>query len=406
MGHRRVCTTCMALALTGLLVLVAEGPSSAAVTASTLIVPGEAIGPAQLGMSAVDLAAALGPSVPAGSGQLGFPRWGVTATLEQGVAVRLSTANPQLRTQRGAGVGTGLGEASHLVGDINLVLTVTGSDTVVTYPFQGIGFVLRAGRAAEVFVVKPLPAESHPVPARATPLAPLAAETTKSGASGAEVAIKSLAGTVDAATGLFRVTGRVINTGARPADSVTVTATFDRTTGDGTWKQQVLQQPLAPGADVAFSLQTLVGTAPVARYTIEVAAKSSGGASIAQETRTVPPSEYAAVARQNIQVKLELGAPEATLRGRGMVQVLVSIAGTGSIPEAWVKDVTVAIPFRGGSGEVHLAPGQTLTVLVPPLPQAGGGVLGPPAVVGEQPLALVASVVGQPEVTEVTLGAP
>ncbi len=399
MGHRLVSTASVALALTGLLLLAVEGPSAAAATASTLIVPGEAIGPARLGMSATNIAAVLGPSVPAGGGQLRFPRWGVTAAFQRGVAVRLSTANPELRTRQGAGVGTSLDEASHLVGDLNPVLTVTGSDTTVAYPFQGIGFAFRAGRAAEVFVVQPIPIGSQPVPARAAPAASLAARIPGSGAvrAGAAVAIEGLAETVDAATGLFRVTGRVINIGARPADSVTVTATFERITGDDSRKQQVLQQPIAPGAGVPFSFGTFAGTAPVGRYTVAVAAKSSEDASTAQETRTVALSEYAGVARQNIQVKVELGAPTASVRG--MVQVFVSIADTGSIPQAWVTDVTVAIPFAGGSREVHLAPGQTVTVLVPPLPIVLG--LG-----GEQPLVRTGSVVGPPQVTGVTLQAP
>jgi hypothetical protein len=234
-------------------------------------------------------------------------------------------------------------------------------------------------------------------------MTPIAAQTTGPRMKpGAAVDIQALAQTVDPATGLFRVTGQIVNTGSRPADSVTITATFDRVTGDESEKQLVLPA-LAPGAHAFFNFETYVGLAPVFRYTINVTARSAAGASIAQETQNVPPSAYAELARENIRVRVDLGAPTAS--ARGMVQVFVSIAGTGPIPPLWVRDVDVVIPFARGSSEVHLVPGETVVILVPPFPQGPAVVLGPPAVVGEQPLALVQSIVGTPQVVRVILGA-
>jgi len=390
--------------LAAVLLLAWPGSWPAAASVSTLIVPGEALGPARLGMSLAELIAVLGSSVPEADGQVRFPLWAVTAAFQNGLAVRLTTTNPLFRTRRGAGVGTDLSQATHLIGDLNFVSTAYGRGTTFLYPFQGIGFVFRPASAAEVFVVERIALFPRPSPTAAVLTTPQARETGRPAAQSTALMIEGLAEKVDASTGLFRVTGRIKNTGSLPTTSVIVTATFSRITGDDSQKQRVLQEPLGPGAEVPFSFQTFVGIAPVASYTVAVTRVPGSMSPAAQETRTVPPAAYAEIARQYMQVRVDLGAPAANVRG--MVQAFVSLVSIGPIPQSWVKDVTVEIPHAGGVGEVHLAPGQVQAILVPQLPVAGRIILGPPAVVGEQPLALVASVVGQPHVAKVTLGAP
>ena len=81
-------------------------------------------------------------------------------------------------------------------------------------------------------------------------------------------------------------------------------------------------------------------------------------------------------------MNVALGAPVGTGNG---VQAVVSITSTGAIPPAWVRDVTVQIPFsNGGSTTVHVMPGQSPTVIVPSVPGPGvtnGQLFGTPQIV-------------------------
>ncbi len=70
---------------------------------TALIVPGQSLGPARLGMTGRELQAVLGPGAPGLPGMLVFSRWGVVATVQDGVVVRLSTTSPHFRTVHGVG---------------------------------------------------------------------------------------------------------------------------------------------------------------------------------------------------------------------------------------------------------------------------------------------------------------
>ncbi len=124
---------------------------------STLITPGVGIGPVRLGMSISQIIGLLGqPSPQVQDGQLMFPHWAMTVSVQGGTVVRISTASPLFRTTRGAGVGVSHAQATRLVGDLNEVLTIAGNSRTVLYPFLGIGFVFRDNRAIEVFVAPSL----------------------------------------------------------------------------------------------------------------------------------------------------------------------------------------------------------------------------------------------------------
>ena len=400
MGSHWPGKTCVRALLTAVLLLAWPGSWPAAASASTLIVPGEALGPARLGMSLAELVAVLGSSVPEADGQVRFPLWAVTATLQNGAAVRLSTTNPLFRTRRGAGVGTDLSQATHLIGDLNFVSIPYGRGTASLYPFQGIGLIFRPTSVAEVYIVERIELSLLKQPAPPT-------QATLQRQTRSEVAIRDLSEAVDATAGLLRVMGRVVNLGSQSATPVTVTATFERINGDDSWKQLVLSQPIAPGAEAPFSLETFVNGAIVARYTVEVTAGTRENASTpAKVARVVPPAVYAEFARQVIQVALEEGPPSNTARVPA-VQVLVSIAGTGPIPRAWVKDVRVEIlrNVPQGSQEVHLIPGVTQTILVPPSQGTVVREIFPsnPALI---PIGPEAPLDATPVVREVILGAP
>jgi hypothetical protein len=399
MGNRRPGKAHMGALLAAVLLVAWPGSWSAAASVSTLIVPGEALGPARLGMPLAELIAVLGPAVPEAEGQVRFPLWDVTATLRNGAAVRLSTTNSLFRTRRGAGVGTALNQATHLIGDLNFVSIVFGRGTTFLYLFQGIGLTFRPTTAAEVYIY-----ERSELSLRTQPMPP--AQATLQAHTRPEVAIRDLTEAVDATAGLLRVMGRVVNSGSQPATPVTVTARFERINGDDSWKELVLSQPVAPGADAPFGFETFVRGAVVGRYTIEVTAGTPGNASTVRETRAVPPAVYAEFARQVIRVALEEGPPSNTARAPA-VQVLVSITGTGPIPSAWVKDVTVEIArnIPQGSQEVHLVPGLTQTILVPPNP----GIVVTVTVPGRPgfiPLGPVAPLDVTPVIREVLLGTP
>jgi hypothetical protein len=123
---------------------------------STLITPGVALGPVRLGMSITQVAASLGHPTTVQGAQLEFRRWAMTVGFQNGAVARISTTNPLFRTRRGAGVGISRLQATHLVGDQNEFLTTIGGSLTVLYPLEGIGFVFRGSRAAEVFIQPPL----------------------------------------------------------------------------------------------------------------------------------------------------------------------------------------------------------------------------------------------------------
>lgn len=396
-------------------------PAGAADT--TLIVPGQSLGPARLGMTEQELVAALGTAVRGPVGKLAFPRWGLVATVQNGFVVRLSTTSSRFRTSHGAGVGVRADEAARLVGDQNAVVTQTGGETAVLFPFQGVGFVFRSGRAAEAFVVErialgpptlggtaaPSQAPSISAPTGAPPALPVpgtrragqAPPATGAGAS--SLVIRELTETVDANSALLRVTGKLANGGVLAAGPMSLAATFSRASGDDTEKQVTIAQQIQPGAEASFEAVTALTDDLVVRYTIKVLAGAfASGAAPVQETRRVPLTAYTDLARQRIKVDVQLGGPSNTAP---MVQAFVSISGTSPIPSAWVKDVRVLIPFGSSGQEVHLAPGQTQMILVPAVPLSPP-IPGPGGTVTAGSTTLVAPLVGQPKILDVTLGAP
>jgi hypothetical protein len=117
----------------------------------------------------------------------------------------------------------------------------------------------------------------------------------------------------------------------------------------------------------------------ILRYQVNVA-NPAGAILAASGLQAVPPAAYADFARKQIHVKVELGAPNTGL-GPPQVQALVTVTDTGAIPQAWVQQVSVQVPFsaEGGSGvrNAQVRPGQQQTVLVP-----AGASLGSPFITG------------------------
>ncbi len=409
------------LALSGVLLSLSPQPPTVDAAAATLIVPGESIGPARLGMTVEALAAVLGPAARGPAGTLVFPKRGVAADVQGGVAVRLSTTSPQFRTLFGAGVGTRADEAARLIGDANSVVTGSATETTVLYPFQGVGFVFRGSRAVLAFVVEriaigPLAA---PPPAPAAPpglmpappgLPPLSPGTTPSEAPAPRgtaapapmpLALRGLAETVDTAGPLFRVTGRVANAGKEASGPVTVTVTFDWSSGDRT-ANRVAIASISPDAEAPFTLTTLVASDVVTSYTVRVSVDTPGGAAApVTGTRLVPLAVYTELAKLKIKVDVQLGAPASASPG---VQALVSIKETRPIPIRLVKDVLALIPFgpSGQGQQVHVAPGQTVTIIVPAAPS--GRVVTPAGTTITT--GSIAPLLGEPKILDVTLGAP
>ncbi len=392
-----------------------------------LIVPGQSLGPARIGMTAKELTAALGPGRQGLPGMLVFPKWGIVAVLQGGMVVRLSTASPRFRTSVGAGVGTQSTQATRLIGDFNSVVTRSGADTTVLYPFQGVGFVFRGGRAVEAFVVERIafgpvaspiaPAPAAPAGAPAEPGIPVSGSPPVSpgaapGASGAgspaagalaSLRLRDLSAAVDVTGPLVRVTGKLVNIGAPSPGAVTLTVVFHRVSGDDISKDAAVSAPTPAQRETPFTATTSLASDLVTRYTVRVSSASAGGPPL-EETRAVPVSAYTELAKQRIKVDVQLGAPAMNTMG---VQALVSIKDTSPIPAAWVKDARVSIPTASQAGqtsavEVHVAPGQTVTVVIPSVP-AGGVVNTPGGALGG---VLIAPLVGQPQVLDVTLQGP
>ena len=377
-------------------VLLASGgtppaPARADVAPSVMIVAGQSIGPVRLGMTASAVTAVLGKPTPGDNGQVKFPRLGMTVTLEDDVAVQVSTTNPQFRTSRGVGVGIGLDDCVRLIGDPNQTVSADGNDTTINYPFQGIGFVFRGGRAAEVFVVQavarnpslppPLPAAvpvlppgdelaQSPPPADATPPVGVAPSGPVASAASLTLEARDLTETVDVSRGTLHITGTLAQNGPQALERVSVVARVLRAVGPAAGEPgAVAQVSLPPAGALPFTLDVSVAQSVVTQYTVEAFVPGAGSTRrFVLSQRSVSREAYADLARARVQVSVALGAP-SNIGPR--VQVLVAIAGTGPIPLDWVRQVDVEIPFTGGTTTVTLVPGQTQTILVPSVARVG-----------------------------------
>lgn len=394
--RRRGWSVGVAIAATGVFMgLCAPVPGALAAPASTRVVPGESIGPARLGMTASAAASAMGRSASQGGTRRVYPRVGLVVEFDSGIAVRIATTSPKFRTIAGAGVGTAATDAPRLIGDVNSVTTRSGQDTTVVYAFQGVGFVFRAGRAIETFVVAPIPfgpQASAPssvaspggppilVPG-GPPLPPAGSSVPANPASSgaAAAALRDVSANVQSVGGLA-VTGTVANTGAVPIGPVVVAATFTRASGDQVDGRTTIQGPLAPGGSAPFRIQAAMVADVIIRYQVSVTT-GTGALLATTPAQSVPASAYADFAQRQIHIKVDLGAPSTQTVGPPKVQALVSVADTGAIPAQWVQQITVALPYTNngapGSATVQLRPGQTQTVLVP-----AGATLGAPQVTG------------------------
>ncbi len=387
------------------------GTARADVAPSVMIVPGQSIGPVRLGMSAKDVTSVLGNPVPANGGEVKFPRVAVTVTLEDGDVVRVSTTNPLFRTPRGAGVGSGVDDSARLIGDPNQSVSLNGADTTIVYPFQGVGFVFRGGRAVEVFVVEAI-ALSPPAPPEAFPTPPPGLETTQSAPLSGDIpmeptaagepgttpeppapatapappapgatpsqaapsvqeafAVRDLTEVIDD-RGILRITGTLVNTTDQAVGPVTLTASLFGPTGAavGQAASALTSATLAAGDETPFTFEGSVTQSVVLEYSVDVAVGGAVGGRGVLARRTIPRNAYANLARGWVRVSVQLGAP-STVGPR--VQVLVSISGTGPMPSDWLAQAEVQIPFTGGSATVTLAPGQTLTIFIPAVAQVG-----------------------------------
>ena len=409
------------------LLLLAPAGAGTAAPAPTVVVPGKSLGPVLLGMSRDDVIRILGQPSPGLAEVATFPDWDVTVMFRDGVVVRVGTTSSRFRTASGAGVGMRIDDATRLVGDQALDISAANGDMNVLYRMRGIGFVFYRGVAVEVVVVAPgsplslafAPAPPGIVPpttltlvlgpAPAAPPAPPAQKSRGAPApSRPEIALEGVTSMVDPAKGVFRVSGEIANVGSATLDGVTVAATFVKSSGDQTPRQVVLPQPLAAGVSAPFSLETpllrtIVGGDFVVRYTL-VATARDGGLTVTQGSYTVPLETYTALALGQVKVDLQFGPPSNTSRVP-RVQVLVAIGDTGAIPRSWIRDVLIEIPVAGGPQQVHLQPGETVTILIPPAPAAASFCGGIALLCVPGPLGLPA-LLGAPAVRDVSLAMP
>jgi hypothetical protein len=390
----------MALSAGLALAVSAAGPSfassvQAGLPPSTLIVPGESIGPARLGMTVAAAAAAMGPATALNARQRTYPKVDIIVTFDDGGnAAVISTTARRYRTMTDAGVSTPAADAERLVGDMNSVRETSGPDTTLWYVFQGIGFVFRSGRAVETFVVPAIALGQAPAPAASAPVvrSTLTGMLQASSPPGTgAIVLRDVTVTV-LPVGGFAVSGFVVNAGAAPAGPIVVVGAFTRASGDRTEARTIIPNPLGPGAAAPFSVRTAVtelalqtGVRADVIVGYEVAATTAAGAPLAATgPQAVPLTAYAEFARRQIHARLDLGAPSAAT-GPPMVQVLVSVAETGTVPPQWIQQITVVVPYvaggAAGSQTVELRPGEVVTVLVP-----------------------AAVALGTPEVTDVVLG--
>lgn len=219
---------------------------------------------------------------------------------------------------------------------------------------------------------------------------PLSSGAARAATASSAIVVEQLTATVSG-TGELLLAGRVAHAGPESAEGarVTVAVTFLRASGRETKQRVRISQPIPPGESVPFVVETTVLSDVVVQFAV-VAAGRSGNA-VLPEARvggTLLPSAYAEFAKGQISVDVQLGAPSNTARG-SYVQAFFSISDTRGIPPTWVRDVRVLVPIQyqstsiglisAASMEVHLAPGQAATVLVPAYAPSGV-LMGPPEV--------------------------
>jgi hypothetical protein len=345
------------------------------------IVPGASIGPARLGMTEEALASFLGSSTALGPTRRFYPQHGLVIDFQWGVAIRIATTTARYRTFAGAGVGTGAQDAARLVGDINEVTTLSRLDTTVWYEFQGIGFVFRGGRAVEAFVVEPVAFGTKPAApgAPGNPGAPQSApQSTAVQPSGPSALVRDLKVDVRP-SGVFSLAGTVVNTGSAPVGPVAVDGMFTGVSGNGVEAKITIQNLLAPGEGAPFTLQVDRMADVIIRYQVSVMTMT-GAILVTSDAASVPPSAYADFARRQIRVRADVGAPSVA-SGPQSVQIVVTVSDTGAIPQAWIQQVSVQVPYSGhgtvGVQNTQVRPGQQQTVVIP-----ANATLGSPLVTG------------------------
>jgi hypothetical protein len=278
------------------LVLLAIGMRAAggAAVVDCVIVEGSGIGPVRIGMPLAAALAITGPPLlqrGAGS-QIVYtlrPPW-AQIVAEYGTVVRVGVRGPECRTSRGIGAGTTLTavRAAYASATASL-LTETQDGGVLTYPFNGIAFVLRAGRVESVEVLRPegqTAGRPAPTPGLATsPPSPI----TASPPAGAP-ASPTARGTWGVRSSTARIEGSsLVVSGAVENRSRAQSAYADIRVFNGTGRQvasgdsPLYPNPVPGGSTATFEVRLSIAEV-VRRYTVTIRPLNSITESLAEQS--------------------------------------------------------------------------------------------------------------------------
>ncbi|MDR7484139.1 MAG: hypothetical protein QN187_02325 [Armatimonadota bacterium] len=337
-------TNARRLAALACLAAVGSLPAPAAAAAACLIVEGTEIAGLRLG---TPLAAALAVAGPP-QGQQAVGRQ-VTYTLrapwasmvvEDGVVQRLATRSPACKTAARVGPGSTLRAIGAAYASARASITaVTAAGDLLFYPFEGIAFLLRRGRAdaVEVFPRDVPTASSAGAQAPATP-APT------------PWAIRAVDARVDGV--VLVVSGTVENRGRAMLAYAEVAALDDRGRQVATGDSPLDPNPVPHGGTATFEVRLNVDDV-VRRYTVTVRPVGWIAGSLADQTGEIRDrQQFNQVVMRRLQVAAEPAA--------GPPRVVVAVRN-GSV--AAVASATAAVEYETRCVIPVPRPGRSISIV-------------------------------------------
>ncbi|MDR7520841.1 MAG: hypothetical protein QN168_00105 [Armatimonadota bacterium] len=314
------------LAALACLAAVGSLPTPAAAAAVCLIVEGREIAGLRLGTPLAAALAAAGP--PQGQQTAGRQviytlraPW-ASMVVEDGVVQRLATRSPACKTAARVGPGSTLRAIGEAYASARASITaVTTAGDLLSYPFEGIGFLLRRGRAdtVEVFPRDVPTTSSAGMQAPATPTPPL-------------WAIRAVDARVDGV--VLVVTGIVENHGRAMLAYAEVAALDDRGRQVATGDSPLDPNPVPYGGTATFEVRLNVDDV-VRRYTVTVRPVGSITGSLADQTGEIRNrQQFNQVVMRRLQVAAEPAA--------GPPRVVVTVSN-GSV--AALASATAAVEY-------------------------------------------------------------
>ncbi len=312
------------------------------------IVDGASIAGVRIGMTTAAVLALTGSPLgqQVAGGQVIYtlrPPWSSLVT-ERGIAQRIGTRAGECRTLRHVGPGSAAAAVRQAyAGAAVSSVTPTAEGDLLSYPFIGIGFLLRGERVVAVEVFRPEGAPSGTAP-RGVPTGPVSPALGPAGVPGASPTaatriwnIRSASARVEGYT--LVVTGTVENNGRTQSAYAEVRAFNlagrEAATGDG----PLYPSPVPGGKTATFEARMTIDEI-IRRYTITIRPIGSLSATLAESSGEVTDLRgFEAIVARSVTLAVQLKASPPTPTD------FVLVVTNGS--PLTIARVTVAVEIRG-----------------------------------------------------------